>query len=344
MDIAHYNKLPSRIDFQNEAYSMYVTSLLAESIVVRSCMSAEFLAFLCQDMFDDSLIVESLKFHYKDNNDFITQLERTQDLILRNKKIAHLKHKNKLDLVALGKYRTLINTMRKTHRTCVENRMKHFKLMELVPFIEDRIWLFDMGLYPSNEQEEDPYIPELTTTLSEHEYILSLDAVVEELFQWESYDAEENNTVDFIKIPLWKFPMFADITYPQLKHIRNELKTALSGFNDQLKQLTGQLWPLQFIKENKTDIKRLCYDTLKPFVQTIQKTIDENIYISRLKNSTADTTSITFCLGITSVENIIQYFVKAEMVEPYVVTEINQQLSRQLDVRSTFIFSYILVK
>jgi hypothetical protein len=344
MDIAHYNKMPSKINFQNEAYSMYVTSLLADKIFVRSCMSSEFIGYLGQDFFNDETILQCLKHYYFDNVAFLEQLERSEKLFKENKEIENRKHKNKLDLVAIGKGRSLRHFLRKTYKEYFEGRFNYFKLMALLPFVKEKIWNINYPLFSSSGNKEDPYIPELTKTLSEHEFILSLDAVVEELFPWESYDAEENNTGDFIKIPLWKFPMFADITYPQLKHIRNELKTALSGFNDNLQKLTGQLWPLQFIKENKTDIKRLCYDGLQRFQQPVQQAIDENIYISRLKNSTSDTTSITFCLGITSVENIIGYFEKAEIVEPYVVTEINQQLSRRLDVRSTFIFSYILVK
>jgi|WetSurMetagenome_2_1015567.scaffolds.fasta_scaffold286784_1 hypothetical protein len=344
MDIAHYNKLPSKIDFQNEIYSMYVTSLLADKILVRSYLSDEFIAFISQDILDDIFIIRSLKTLYRDQPDFVEQLERTEQLMIDNKEIANRKRKNKLELLAIGKAHSMMAFLRKTFRTCLDNRMKHFKMMELLPFIQNKIWEINLSLNSLDENREDPYIPELTETLSTHEFILSLDAVVEEIFTFECYYAEDNNTSDFIKIPLWKFPIFADITYPHLIYTRDMLKTVLYEFNDKLKQLSGQLLQLQYVPENRAEIKRLCYDQLNGLQQPVQQAIDESIYLSRLINSTSVNSSLTFCLGITSIENIVNYFGKTEMVEPYVVTQINQQLGRQIDVKSTFIFSYILVK
>jgi hypothetical protein len=323
---------------------MYITSLLAERILVKSCMSMEFIAFICHEVYNDEVIVKAMKFYFQSNAEWIEQLERIERLMIDNRKIAHRKHKDKLDLIALGKYRSMINVMRKTFSTYLDDRLKHLKLMELVPFIKEKIWDMDFPLFTAVETEEDPYIPELTKTMSEQEYILLFDDVVEEFFTCEDYDVQKNHSCDFIKIPLWGFPMFTDVTYPQLKYTRDLMKPVLAGFNDNLKQLTGQLLQMQYTPENQADIKQLCCEKLQSHRQPIQQALDESIYLSRLKNVTAGNNFFTFCLGITSVENIVRYFEKTEIVQPYVVSQIIHQLGRQINVNSTFMFSYILVK
>jgi hypothetical protein len=114
----------------------------------------------------------------------------------------------------------------------------------------------------------------------------------------------------------------------------------LVHFNEQLKSLTDNLAKLPFGNENHESIKQLCLDKLNDILETVQTAIDESIYISYLNNQLSSGHRLKFCLGITSAENLINYYEKIKCTEPYMATEIKQQLSRHIPLNTSYVFSY----
>ena len=103
------------------------------------------------------------------------------------------------------------------------------------------------------------------------------------------------------------------------------------------------MFPLSFLPENYQRIKQLCSEKLNYQSQTIEQTIHEHIYISKLKNQYAQNFGTRLYFGITSVENVINYYEKAEIVPDYVANEIKLQVSRHVDLKATLLFTYYVV-
>ena len=102
---------------------------------------------------------------------------------------------------------------------------------------------------------------------------MSFDSVVEKIFTIADINSDNQTYCDFIKIPLWDFPMFDGITFNQMKYTIGDLKPSLVPFNAQLKELSEQIFTIPFTSENQDEIKQLCSDKLNQFVKPVQQTI-----------------------------------------------------------------------
>ena len=212
--------------------------------------------------------------------------------------------------------------------------------MELVNFAEEETWELDFLDFMDDSNHEDYYIPKIVDSILDIEEILSFDNCVDELFSHTLLTSNQNKTTDFIKIPLWKLPPLHQMTNAQLTYTSKEFKSILADFQKQLVLLSADLLKTTFSEKNGSLIKEKCADQLLHFVQPIQTSINDSLYISQYKNKFSTTEGITLCLGITSATNLINYFEKTSVVKPYVASEIKQQLSRHIDLNSTHIFAY----
>ena len=75
----------------------------------------------------------------------------------------------------------------------------------------------------------------------------------------------------------------------------------------------------------------------------VQQAIDESLYLSKIKNNSPANYGLTFCLGIGSAETIVDFYQKNEIVEPYEANEIKNRISRHINLKSTYIFTYFEV-
>jgi len=130
------------------------------------------------------------------------------------------------------------------------------------------------------------------------------------------------------------------LSYTQLKYTREDFKPALLPFKLNLKELSDEIFSIPFLPENRSQLKQLSRDNLMHLTEPIQQAINASLYISQIKNSSAENTGLRFCMGIASAETLIGYFEKTKTVLPYVAEEIRQQTARHIDLKSSYLFAY----
>lgn len=344
MKIACFNKLPSSINLMNEALSLYPNTLLSEHLVIASALSIEFIPYNDIDIFSDKEVIEMLSHFFCKHKEYVISLQKSKEMLKENNKYLKQKNKDKLTLKIISLNRKMSRDLRVRLKEQYSKRLKHFKVLELVNFEKESNWELVWALYSHDEKREDHYIPVLTETILEQEYIMSFDGIVEEIFTFTELDSIENTGFDYIKIPLWDFPMFDGITFLEMKHTCEDIKQALQSYNVMLDELMAKLFKIPFTTENQIEIKHLCTDNITPFILPIQNSINESLYLCKLKNQSDANTGSTFNLGITSAENLINYYEKSGIILPYVAAETKEQLSRKIDLKSSCLFLYNLFK
>lgn len=214
------------------------------------------------------------------------------------------------------------------------------RLTEMLPFHKDDIWILKMAGMDGNPRLENHLIPELVETITEREAMLSLDESVDTLFKYTMIDSDDIKKCDFIKIPLWRFPPNVLTTYEQLKYTRDSLKPTFEPFNNKLKELSAQLFDINFEPGNIHKMKQLCREALLSFVSPIQTSINESLYMAKMINNFPEDSYLKFCLGIAPVHTLINYYEKNTIVESYVTNEIKEQIARHINMNATYVFSY----
>ncbi len=247
--------------------------------------------------------------------------------------------------IAMQKYliSRFIAQFKKTLNDSRNETYKHNKIQECIPFIKDGIFIINSVDFKQMDNKEHVLISEITKVLSNRKEIQGLHHSLEQMYSHVNYDEMETDMIDFLKIPLWDIPFLDELTYKQLKYTRNALQPVMAPFKIKLQEFWDEINTIQFIDENIEQLKQLCQSKLQPFVQPLQQTIDESLYISQIRNKSQNNNKLTLCLGITSVDKLIQYYEKVETVLPYVASEIKQQASRYLDLKAAQLFVYFKI-
>jgi len=330
------------MDYFKEILCLYPYSLLSNKVLMRTSVTHELILYQYLDLFSDDYILNKMLFHYRNDSEFVAQIQRIIDLQKEAKKLFQGKRKDKSDLIAIGKRKALMNKFRKMFKESLAYGLNEVKLLALQQFASSDLW--DLNAAISNigepEDKEDLYIQELTKTITEYEYHLAFADVVEELFSFSIYDTPGNDDVEFIKIPLLDFPMFDGLSYLQMEYTWYDIRMPLEPFLLQLCNFANELFQKSFQPNNLLEIKQLCIDNITEHIKPAQQVIDNSLYLSQLRNKTQAGKGITFCMGITSVENLIEYYSRCEMILPYVASQIKQQVGREMDLKASCIFVY----
>ena len=252
-----------------------------------------------------------------------------------------MKNIDKIELEFMNRHKSNVNLVRKQFAKYVEDRLRIIKLWELVEFRNEPNWDLQFPLYDYDATHESSYIQALEHFVPSCEYILSFDNVVEQLFTWSDFDQSDHKAFDYIKVPFWKFPLVYDMTFNQLKYTREDLKPLLQKFYTQFYDCLRQLFVMSFLTENHEKIIAIIQDKIMSLKLPIQQAIDNSLYISQLRNKTQGDADLTFNLGITSAETLVDYYQRAEMIEPYVASEIKDRLKRKMNLDATCVFSYV---
>jgi hypothetical protein len=340
MKIQHFEKTYSIERLFNTAACMRLNILLSDKFSSRSFIASEIIIYKDCEIAKDQLILDWMPVFYMQDENMMYNINFMEEALPRYNMVKKLKHKEPKQLVFMGQFKSRMSEMRNQFKETLASRVERLKLLEVAPFDDDREVL-DLRFIDGNEDDkEDVFLAEISEILLESDSIFSFDPGIEKLFTFTKLYEDGNNNVDFIKIPLWKFPPLGDMTYAQMKHTRDNFKPLLTGFKKDLKELSGKLRNMTFSSENISEIKQTCHAALDKHIIPFQKAIDESIYISFLKNQVSEITGITFCLGIASVETLANYFMKSEILEPYMTDEIKQRISRLMDLKSVCVFSY----
>jgi len=340
MQICFHNKFESKIDFTHELLSFHPNILLADIAKFDSISGNDILGSISIDQFPDDGILQLAEVIYNKNLKPGGKPFLYESYSKRLKELSKEKRKSKEHLVLLGKYKKLVKEAKDLVKVVDSDIHRRRNLLELLPFAQEHILKAKMVNFIEEDELENLYIKGIIEDINDRESIFCLDYGIEKMFSYNSVDSTEEQMYDFIKIPMWNFPSFTEITYDKMKYTRDELVPILSSFKLQLLELIGKLNEITFSKENISLISQLCVENINHHISPVQAKIDESLFLIQQKNKYPNLQHVKFCLGIASTHLLIDYYEKSEVLIPYVASEIKQQLSRQIDLNRTCVFSY----
>lgn len=340
MKINFYNRESSKIPFPYETATIHPLILLADTIMYGSVSACAFYLYFDIDNWSDEAILTAFSETFKDEENCVKSAEDLIAHLPMIKKLRKIKHKDKKVMMVLGSFNSIISSFKHELKDNQKVLLVNQNLFELVNFVEDGALELRPLYFLEDAKKEDEFIQEISNTLTERENFLSIDGAVDEIYEFTTLDSSENKACDFIKIPLWEFPPFIGLNYAQMKYSRDNLTQPLSPFKTNLNELSRELFNISFSHKNIPHIKQIIREKLSALVAPVQKSIDDSMYISQLKNKFPGTFNLKFCLGITPAETIVNIYEKLEVILPYVAGEIKQQIARQIDLNATYVFTY----
>ncbi|MFH1004070.1 MAG: hypothetical protein V1781_01010 [Bacteroidota bacterium] len=332
MKIIFINRDDTKIDYCTEPDYLHPLVLIADTVKYISMIVHTIVTYKGIEKLTDDSVVQMHKDIFKKDENAIQMHKETDRIYSIVKKVKNIKHKDKNTLIYIHSFESLIKIFKKNIKEQIEDILKGICIYEIMPFIQDEVFKVQESCCYSEETKcEDPYINLIADIIITNENIFLFDTQIEKILSSET---------DFIKIPLWDFPPLAYLTYNQMKYTRENLKSALHQFKVQLKEISSELFKITFASENFLYIEKLCADKLNPHIASLQKSINESIYISQTRNKFPENHKMKLYLGITSVENLVNYYEKMNIVFPYVANEIKEQVKRHIDIKMTCPFFY----
>lgn len=344
MNIAIYNTIYPTYVAQEEIQSLYAYILLFEMLEIASPMSNELLNYFDLDAMTDKYVLMELQYIFKDDEtakkDIDEQFERIK--VARKLKTIKAKDKQILDLINLTK--SMMNDYRNVLKKCLETRLNNFRLTELAEFENENIWNLWLPFNSTPENKENEFIAAIVEMIKDKNFILATSEYVEDLYKHVDMNDVIPGNCDFIKVALLKFPIVCEMKFLQVKHTRDNLKAALEPFHKEFHECYDALFDLSFTEDNFEKISSIVQDKIVSLQKPLQQAIDKSLYITQLRNKMHGENVLTFNLGVTSVEKLVDYYQHAEMIEPYVATEIKNRLRREIDLEASCMFAFCNIK
>lgn len=344
MKIVNLNIMPSKIEVPNEVLSMHLNIFVAETIVSASVTSHELLMYINFEKMTDEQVISQLKQFHRDNKDSLEVIIEHEKMYLVAQKLKNRKVKDKITLNLMNQSRLAMLRMRDYLKDYYLLRLKDFNLVPLLGFETEEFLELSYPRYDLQTNQENKYIEMLTEIVGNKLDILSLNHIVEKLFTFVDGDAYSDMPFDFIKIPLWYFPLLDDFTYAQMKYTREDLKKALPPFNQGVEILLSLVIDKQFTNEISESLLAVLNKHMKPLVKQVQDAINNSLYLCQIKNKTQNKSYARYNLGITSAANLVNYYERSGMVEAYVCSEIKERLGRKITMQDMCVFSYCTIE
>ncbi len=340
MNLSFFNIDGPKYLYNNEIICIHPNILLADSFFTSSISACAMFGYNDFVTFTDEMIF--LIF-----GDIFKMVEGVTELVddlktdyPKMKIVQNLKRKGKTELAAIGNFKSIISYMRKKIIVYFEQLIKNNGTFHLLPFVDDGILKLSPLRFMDLPDTEAQFITDISATIVERESILQFDPSVEEMFKFTPFDSSEAKETEFIKIPLWNLPPILGLSYEEMKHIRQHLKPALDLFKSQLKAFSKELHAITYNHENLDKIKQECSNALSNFIEPVQKSINDSLYLNKLRNQFPSDHYLKFCLGITTAETLVNYYAQKEVIEPYMASEIKQRVERHIGLSSSNLFSY----
>jgi hypothetical protein len=342
MDVMLYNKIDSKLVPVTETWYLHPLLILADTVSYCSPWSEFMMLYRSVEEFNESMTISVYKqiLYQRKDEEMASQMTEFEAFIPTVKKIRKKKHKTKQELVLMMDFKKMLRAFKDDIRDFHSEMLSGVGLLQMEPFIADEIWNVDFKELSSNNSHEDDFIAKISTGIIEREYLLLFDFYVEKIFSHTLLDEVHDENYDFIKIPLWDMPPFADITYEQMKYTREQLQPHLEPLKEQLIGLSDLLTDVVYDRDNLSRITQLCMDEIHPYIGNVKNNIDESLYLCKMKNMFPEGLAMKFCLGITSNDNMVNYYEKLGIIEPYMANEIKQRISRNIDLHTSNIFCY----
>ncbi len=340
MLIFYFNRQNSKIPISTEGEVIYSNLLFAEACIYMSPAMLTLTDYFMIPLLNDDEIVKGFLLQFENTLSKNNELEKIREMYTYYKKTLNAKRKGKEDMKFLVSFRNLVQGMRKDLALKFKGCLSDSNLFEVYPFVKDELLFIVPVDYKDSEDLQDFYIGPVIGAISEKGITIFIDDFIEENFSFTNIDELEKEMFDFIKIPLWELPSFHEITYQETKYTRDQLLDILKPFKTQLQEIKTELFGSLYIQENLDHAKQLYKEKISVHIAPIQDALDESIYLSKQRNKYKDKSGFTYCLGITSVKNMVSFLEKAEVILPYVASEIKEQISKQLDLQTNIVFSY----
>ncbi len=344
MKIVNLNIMPSEIEHSNEVLSMYLNILVAETIVSASVTSHELLLNIHIEKLTDEQLFLQMRYSHHDNEKMLSVVDNNEKNYIVAQKLKHRKAKHKKALDFMNQSRLAMLRMREYFKKYLMLRLEGHNLVPLLGFETEEFLDLAYPRYDLKTIHENQYIDMLTEIVGNKIDILSLNHIVEKLFTFVDGDGYSDIPFDFIKIPLWDFPLLDDISYPQMKYTREDLKKALYDFNINLKSLISILFDMHYTYEDNYIFLQIFTSHVKPSAKVVQQAINNSLYLCQIKNKTQNKSYARYNLGITSAANLVNYYERSGMVEAYVCSEIKERLGRKITMQDMCVFSYCTIE
>ncbi len=326
-------------DYNEDAIYYYL--LIADAIHISIDASWADVVLTDMDTWNEEKIFATFKSVNKDSDDIQVAEEYYKELTLLVKKVRALKQKNKVGLEIIARNKKFINECKRNLKDFRDDIFEYNHVAKLMPYIKNGTWQLFKIDYEQNANEEDGLIHHIVNAFCDRKNTLTLDVRWVEMLSSTTFHSPGNQDYNFIKIPLWDFPPFGDISYGQIKYTRDNLQPGLLQFKLQLSELKDQLSTITFSAENFLPIKQLFNELLFCHIEPVQKLINESLYLSQMRNQFKKSTGYKFFLGIASAETLVNLYEKTETTLPYVASEIKYRIAKQLDLKSACVFIYL---
>jgi len=332
------NKKNSSIISEIERLSFHPSLIIADSAKFDSPFANDIAQYILYEIYNDELLLRLASTYFKEKKP-----ENAASLLLfadSLKSLSKVKHKDKKMVIMINRYKTVAKKMKEMLKNETKNYLIAHNLFELLDFTDNEILRLRPINFFEDDGKENYYIKEILDELHEPDNFYCFDINIEKLFKFSYLESPANEQFDFIKIPMWIFPSFAEITFDKMKYTRQDFAPTLTLFRKQLIELNTQLREISFSKDAYNMIKQLCTEKIKHHISPIQTKIDESLFMMQQKNKYPNLPHLKFHLAISSTQTLIDYYDKTGVLHPYVANEIKQQFCRHADITRTCVFAY----
>jgi|GEM_PF-6813329 len=334
MFLSLFNDFKSKMNFLYEAFCLYPSVILSNKIYYKSKLSSLIKNYLTKDTWNISTIL-SLYRAFELDKTFEIPVEGLEKHAARLKLISKVKHKPKELIVLEQQLKSFFADIKSDVTQWFENFFETYSLKDVLPFIDDKVFVpfYSNDMFVVREGKENPYINEISKMiLSEPDYMI-LGQSIEDYFPFvelskDGYEKDcDFSKLPFIKVKLFDFPYLALLTHTQLAYTRNNLRREMMLFEEALDLMRKMVRNMSLCEDLYKGIENLA-PMFSELYGNVQKAIDEELYVQQAKQKNPGV-SIFLCLGICSYRQIIEYYQRMEIIEPYVAEAILKIIERK---------------
>ncbi len=343
MEIVFFNSYASIVQIGREVSNLSGHLLMADALYFDSIVSTAMIQYQDIDESSDELIVGMFETINENDAAALALAANIKRDYPRYKKGLNFKHKDKSELLNIGKMKRILKNVRAEVKEHFGELMQKHNLLSMLHFSENDVLFLQSNDLNNVENKENDLVTYIAINIINQDITFSLTDHIETNFLFQTLYSSGSEDYDFLKINLWKFPFMVEISYEHLNYTRGQLLPVFQPFKEKLKELQTEFFTLEFIPENLPHFKQSIIEKINPLILPVQQAIDESIYLSKLKNNYPPNYGLTFCIGIGPAETIVDYYQKNQIIEPYEATEIKERISRHISLKSTYIFTYFEV-
>ncbi|MEK6616920.1 MAG: hypothetical protein AABZ32_12580 [Bacteroidota bacterium] len=353
MDLVIYNRTNTKANAFSEPVYLRIAMMYANQVAISSFMSETMGMWLYRNKMGERFpCIMYAKIHKQQHEEWL----KFHDTL---KRVRNTKNKNKAQIVEHQKMERLMKQVTAEVLKWLESIIERHKLAAPLQFYEEakkakeeagnddgfqtgELVMIQSKEYTEETTGEDPMIKDMMLSFLEDEQNLILDEVIEKLVSFTSAEGETGTIAGeqfFFSSQLFEFPHLHDLTYNQLKNVRDELKPIVEPFHQDYKKIQKELAAVPF-ENSLPHVQNLLSSNITPHLEKIQKKIDENMYVQQQKNRYGAEQRIKVFIGITSVENQIRLLEKEEVILPFVAEAIIEKLGKNIGIKSSMPFIY----